>query len=420
MKTKNTLKIAHKKSKRGIHLVASENTMPIEATVPYISNIFNRYVYDVEKDNEKNELKKDDLAYQLPGFTNIEELNVLEQDCNNKLCEMIGGKYSNVKAISGLNTIVSVVGSLVLKNEVILSLPVNAGGHAATKYLVERLGIVHDFLPVCLRENIIDIECDELVAFIKKRRIKLIYIDLMNVIYPINIKKLREIVGNSVIICYDASHVLGMILGGVFQNPLKEGGDILVGSTHKSFPGPHKGIFITNRKWYKMLYEINCNLFISHTHIADIAALSIVLDKGKTYFNTYAHLVQDNIQVFTAVLSEEGITSYSGDSHQIWIECERFNICRIIEKCKKYEIYLNQIEIPFYGSMGLRIGLHEITSLEYSREDVICLAKLISAIIRDIPISAECNLWLVKKRKKQNRMNHADKIWLIRQVIKYL
>ena len=35
---------------------------------------------------------------------------------------------------------------------------------------------------------------------------------------------------------YDAAHVLGLIAGGQFQQPIAEGADLMMGSTHKSFP----------------------------------------------------------------------------------------------------------------------------------------------------------------------------------------
>ena len=40
---------------------------------------------------------------------------------------------------------------------------------------------------------------------------------------------------------YDGAHVLGLIAGGVFQDPLREGADIMTGSSHKTFPGPQGG-----------------------------------------------------------------------------------------------------------------------------------------------------------------------------------
>ncbi len=50
------------------------------------------------------------------------------------------------------------------------------------------------------------------------------------------------------LVFYDASHVLGLIAGGEFQDPLREGADVLFGSTHKSFPGPQGGLLVTDRE----------------------------------------------------------------------------------------------------------------------------------------------------------------------------
>jgi aminomethyltransferase len=47
------------------------------------------------------------------------------------------------------------------------------------------------------------------------------------------------------LIMYDGAHVLGL-LGPDFQEPLKEGADIVTGSTHKTFFGPQRGVILSN------------------------------------------------------------------------------------------------------------------------------------------------------------------------------
>ena len=42
--------------------------------------------------------------------------------------------------------------------------------------------------------------------------------------------------------------VLGLIAGGQFQQPLKEGADVMMGSTHKTFPGPQGGIILSHKE----------------------------------------------------------------------------------------------------------------------------------------------------------------------------
>src|SRR5207253_3644647 len=43
---------------------------------------------------------------------------------------------------------------------------------------------------------------------------------------------------------YDGAHVMGLIAGGTFQDPLHEGADVLTGSTHRPPPGRQPGILL--------------------------------------------------------------------------------------------------------------------------------------------------------------------------------
>ena len=45
---------------------------------------------------------------------------------------------------------------------------------------------------------------------------------------------------------YDGAHVLGLIAGGQFQDPFREGADVGTGSSHKTFPGPQGGFVLSN------------------------------------------------------------------------------------------------------------------------------------------------------------------------------
>src|SRR5260370_12960318 len=45
---------------------------------------------------------------------------------------------------------------------------------------------------------------------------------------------------------YDGAHVLGLIAGGEFQQPLREGATWLTASVHKTFPGPQRGAILGN------------------------------------------------------------------------------------------------------------------------------------------------------------------------------
>ena len=64
-------------------------------------------------------------------------------------------------------------------------------------------------------------------------------------LFPTPLEELSEVaheVGAKVM--YDGAHVLGLIAGGQFQDPLREGADMMTGSSHKTFPGPQHGIIL--------------------------------------------------------------------------------------------------------------------------------------------------------------------------------
>ena len=54
---------------------------------------------------------------------------------------------------------------------------------------------------------------------------------------------------------YDAAHVLGLIAGHQFQDPLGEGVPLITGSTHKTFFGSQRGVILSNvddEEWRKI------------------------------------------------------------------------------------------------------------------------------------------------------------------------
>lgn len=122
---------------------------------------------------------------------------------------------------------IATIGSLVLKGETIMSLSIQSGGYATTKYISERLGLEHHNIPV---DNINkSIHWNELEYISKAKKVKMMYCDLMNVNSLLNIRRIRNMFESSTIICYDALHVLGLIMGDTFQHPLDGGADIIIG-----------------------------------------------------------------------------------------------------------------------------------------------------------------------------------------------
>ena len=101
-------------------------------------------------------------------------------------------------------------------------------------------------IPQPFNADIMNIDPDAMKKEILEKKPKIILFGGSLFLFPHPISEAREAaneVGAKII--YDGAPVLGLIAGGKFQDPLKEGADLLVGSTHKTFP--------RTTRWYNPL-----------------------------------------------------------------------------------------------------------------------------------------------------------------------
>ncbi|MDF2519395.1 MAG: hypothetical protein K0R84_23 [Clostridia bacterium] len=375
MKTLDMIKNAHRQTSEAVNLIASEAWFPPDAKLPYVTDIIHRYCFDE---------KMGTLSQSLPKFPGRDKLNELEERCNQELRSLMKVNYSSLKPVSGLNMMLSTISCMTKKGEVIMSIPPEYGGHSATKYIAERVGLKHYFLP--FESNNFKIDIKALEQELTKTKVKIVYIDMMNVTFPLNLRELRGTLGNETIICYDASHVLGLIMGGQFQSPFEEGADVVIGTTHKTFPGPHKGVFLTNKRLYFMLYDLMYDMYISHHHVADIAALALMLDKGGAFFEGFACKVISNANTLGNKLKKSGIRVYEKDGkfsacHQLWVDTSERNAVDIASKLAEYGVVVNTISLPMSTSKGLRIGVQEVTYRGFGEREMSTLSEIIAEII---------------------------------------
>src|ERR1043166_8268115 len=121
-------------------------------------------------------------------------------------------------------------------------------------------------------------------------------------------------------ILFDGAHVLGLIAGGEFQDPLHEGDSYLTGSTHKTFPGPQRGVILTNLEdadietyWGPADRGVFPGSSSNH-HLHSLAGLVVATREMKQHGREYTRQVVANAQALGRALSELGIPVEAKDS----------------------------------------------------------------------------------------------------------
>jgi glycine hydroxymethyltransferase len=181
---------------------------------------------------------------------------------------------------------------------------------------------------------------------------------------------------------YDGSHVLGLLATKSFQDPLVEGADVLIGSTHKTFPGPQGGLIVTNSEPHfealrRMLdFDLEEGLgLVDNPHVNRIAALGITIeelleDQG------YGKRVIENAQALARALDEAGVPVRFKDrgfteSHQVLLDLQ---MERATELCHALE------EVSIFIDIGGRIGTAEVTRRGMGSAEMVEVANLIAEV----------------------------------------
>jgi len=179
---------------------------------------------------------------------------------------------------------------------------------------------------------------------------------------------------------YDGSHVLGLIAGGEFQDPLREGSQALFGSTHKSFFGPQGGIILADKEHGETIQKWIHPEFVDNAHWNRIAALTLALEEMKTYGRKYARQVIRNAQTLAKALAEDGFPvvcpqlGYT-QSHQVLLNYSgRKRGGVIARKLEKANIIVDR---------GVRLGVCEATRRGMKEEEMQRIALFMKRVIVD-------------------------------------
>jgi glycine hydroxymethyltransferase len=173
-----------------------------------------------------------------------------------------------------------------------------------------------------------NIKADEAVSFILKEKPHLVIFGASLFLFPHPVRQLAKVakeVGAHV--GYDGSHVLGLIAGKQFQDPLREGASTLFGSTHKSFFGPQGGIILADKAHGEVIRERIHPAYVDNAHWNRIAALSLALAEMKEFGKDYARRVVQNAQALAKAVAEKGFPAACPSlgytrSHQVYLDLE--------------------------------------------------------------------------------------------------
>ncbi len=395
MKIIKDLEKIEKRNKDFLHLTANENVISNTARKYLSSELGNRYFLGSGK---KGIVRN--KALELLGLEEVDKLVNKAEGSANKI---LGASLTSFNLLSGINAMTSLMLAISKPNDVIMTLNPDFGGHFITKSIIERIG----------RKQIVtqhkdngEIDIKKTVDLLNKNKSKVLYLDSMSVLNRFPLSEIRSMMKNEGRLIFDASHTMGLIMGGQYQSPLKEGADIIVGNSHKTFPGPHKAIIaFKNKNYGKRVMSVINNCLISTVQTSNLIALAITVLEMEKFGKSYAKQIMLNSQKLAKEIESKGYdlirssnNSYTYN-HQIHISFKNIKDSKtLMDSFYKNNISINVIK-PGQPNSFIRLGTQEITRRGMKEKDMIKIAEFFDKSIKRENIKNEV-LRFNKKFKK--------------------
>ena len=228
------------------------------------------------------------------------------------------------------------------------------------------------------RMNIDEDQASDLILRVKPN---LIVFGASLFLFPHPVQKLARIgreIGAHV--GFDGSHVLGLIAGEQFQDPLREGASVLLGSTHKSFFGPQGGIILADEEHGQIMKPRIHPAFVDNAHWNRIAALTLTLAEIHKFGKVYARQVIKNAQALAKALAQNSFPVACPSlgftrSHQVFLDYGGYKKGRVVaEKLEAANII---------ADCGVRLGVCEVTRKGMKEKEMEQIAEFIGKVVKD-------------------------------------
>jgi len=331
---------------------------------------------------------------------------------------LVSGTHANLSTFKGL--------SLAAKNRKMVVTPLSCGAHISHDYAglagavlgLENVNHVYNV-------NEFNIDPDKSAEVIRAARPGIVTFGGSLFLFPHPLKELRSVAEEvGAFVAYDASHVLGLIAGGLFQDPLKEGADFITSSTHKTFPGPQGGVILGNPstpRLEKAIKKIQFAVFplsASNTHLGRLPALGMAALEMKLFGADLAKQIVKNAQTAGQYLCENGVKVLCSSkgftrSHQIAVDIRDFGGGKkIAQDLEDANIVLNKNLLPYDDQSnrdnpsGLRIGFQDVTRRGFRQGDIKHLCDLMLSVIKEKRKPAEVKLEVMALRKEFSQVKY--------------
>jgi len=328
-------------------------------------------------------------------FAGTQHIDEVEALCVELLKVAFRCNYADHRLMGSMLGNMAVFHAMAQPGDVIMSAPQPFGGHSSNRYdgPAGMRGLQIFDVPFDREE--LDVDLEGFTKAARQHKPRLVVMGMSMTLFPLPVREMSEIIaewGGKFI--FDGAHQAGLIAGGQFQDPLKEGAMVLTGSAGKTFSGPQSGMILWNDP--QLTKPLTDTIFpvLAATHqVNRVAALAVSAAEMIQYGKFYMAQIVRNSKALGKALDERGIPvlcahkGYS-QSHQIIARVKQFGGgLDVAHRLAQANVITNKNLVPedkpedWDRPSGLRIGTIEVTRLGMNESDMEAIADFIARVL---------------------------------------
>ncbi len=323
-------------------------------------------------------------------YNGCEHVDVIEEICQKRACELFGMDHANVQPHSGAQANMAVFMYLLKPGDKVLGMDLSNGGHLSHGSPVNFSGLYFDVKSYGVDENG-NIDYENVRKMAHEHQPKLIICGASNYSKIIDFKKFREIADEvGAYLLADIAHIAGLVATGLHPSPAGYA-QFVTTTTHKSLRGPRGGIVMCDEEHAQ---GIDKAIFPGMQggpleHI--IAGKAVALyEASKPEFKAYGEQIIKNAKALAQGLMDEGMDIVGGmtENHLMTLDLRKTgktgkDMANVLERVgitANKNTVPNDPQSPFVTS-GIRLGVPAVTTRGFKEEDMIEVAKIIASAI---------------------------------------
>jgi len=386
-------------------MIASENVISPLARELLLSDFGDRYAEGWPRER----------YYQ--GLVHVDEVEERVIHLARKLFRV---RHADPRLISGTVANMAVYFALLEPGDIMTSVALTHGAHiSSAKFGAAGMrGVNNVNYPFDVERMNIDV--DGTAKLIKLVKPKVAAFGQSVFLFPTPLRDLQEAFHEAGChVWYDGAHVLGLIAGGTFQDPLHEGADVMTGSTHKTLPGPQHGILLSDKDDEKFIKNLKRAVFpgvVSNHHLHAMSALGVTLAEHLEFGRAYAEQTVRNSKALGQALHERGVKVLAEkegftESHTLALDvAAQGGGAKVATDLEKANVITNKNLLPWDTSpvkpSGVRLGTQELTRLGMKEAQMREVADLLARVVVKGEAPERVAADVASLRKEFNRVHY--------------